>query len=564
MAKFGGKKNTKSWRRLSFSHKQTKASVLAERQSTAHRVTRIVLAISFTIMVSIVVGAGWPNTPKFQIVAGEFQWQQPLKHWVEVIGLVLLVHFGMFLLVRSYHREVLLGVRRFARYFFLVGAFLLCARLLLLAPDISPFLIPLPFLAMSLALIYSGHLANNTSFAVAILLGVMAQMRDGFMDGTSVVPFDVEVVASQFLGSAVAIQGVTRIRTRTRLVTIGFASGAVQMLSITIFQLWGEVSLGTLKWLQFGEGPLWGFVNGLGSGILLTSALPFTERIFDVTTDMRLIELADQNRPVLREFQLLAPGSFQHSLMVGQLAEEAAKSIGANDLLARVGALYHDVGKMMKPNYFVENMNDKQNIHDRLSPEMSRLIIISHVKDGIRIAQEERLPKPIVDMIPMHHGTSLVEYFYQKKRQQEVTQGHSESGEEAFLYPGPKPTFREAGILMLADTTEARSRVLSDPTPTRLRALVRDVIQKKMAEGQLDECELTMHDLSRIEDAFVRVLAAIHHGRIRYPGEEKQPEPQKEGKEVAPREGAEESSGVEGDHRKDDPGDAGKKHESSK
>jgi putative nucleotidyltransferase with HDIG domain len=377
---------------------------------------------------------------------------------------------------------------------------------------------------MSLALIYSAGLALNTSLAVAVLLGVMARLAAPVSSALG--PFEMTTVASQFFGSIVAILGVRHVRSRTKLVTVGFAAGCVQLLVIVVFQLWaGDFPMAS-GWMETFKGPGIGFANGLCSGILLTSALPFMERLFNFTTSTRLIELADYDRPLLKEFQLLAPGSFQHSLMVGQLAEEAAESIGANDLLARVGALYHDIGKMMKPNYFVENISGSENMHDRLSPEMSRLIIVSHVKDGIRIAREEKLPQPIIDMIPMHHGTSVVEYFYHKKRQQEAVEGRSESGREAFQYPGPKPTFREAGILMLADTTEAASRVLSDATPGRLRTLVRDIIYKKMTTGQLDECELTMHDLSRIEDAFVRVLASIHHGRIRYPDDDK-PRPEK-------------------------------------
>ena len=258
--------------------------------------------------------------------------------------------------------------------------------------------------------------------------------------------------------------------------------------------------------------------GGISAGVLITSALPFMERWFDVLTEIRLVELADTHRPLLNEFSLLAPGSFQHSLMVGQLAEEAANTIGADGLLCRVGALYHDIGKMNKPGYFVENMQGGDNVHDRLSPEMSRLVVIAHVKDGKSIAEEERLPKPIVDMIPMHHGTSVVEFFFHKKAQQ-VDEEEADRTREAFRYPGPKPTFREAGILMLADGVEASSRTLSDPTPARVRQHVRNIIQARTGDGQLDECDLTMSDLHGIEDAFVRVLSAIHHGRVKYPGD---------------------------------------------
>ena len=527
MSLFGDKKG-KTWQNLTFGRQQTKAGQLAREQVRSHRVTRVGTTLVFAVGVSVLIAfrPGFVPRETPQITLGPFG---DLQGCLWVLGAVLLAHTVMFLLVRAYHLEVVASVRRFSQFFVLVAMFLLVAKALHLWGDVTPFFIPLPVLAVPLALIYGGRLAIHASFMVSILLGIMVGVSPdtsnmGVWHEESLLC--VAVAASQFFGAVIAVLGSARIRNRTKIFTVGVVSGFGMFMAIVAFQLWlieDVVRLGKLPELwKFFIAPLGGALNGLVSGVVITSALPFLERIFEVTTDMRLVELADQNRPLLRTFSLVAPGSFQHSLMVGQLAEEAAQSIGANDLLARVGALYHDIGKMMKPNYFVENMDEGDNVHDRLSPEMSRLIIVSHVKDGIRIAQEEGLPKPIIDMIPMHHGTSVVEYFYRKKRQQEEEDGRSESGQEAFQYPGPRPTFREAGILMLADTTEAISRVQSDPTPARLRALVREVIQKKMATNQLDECELTMHDLSRIEDAFVRVLAAIHHGRVRYPTDEEQ------------------------------------------
>lgn len=499
-------KGRRSWQRLSFKRQQTKSGSLADERSRARRIVRLLLVVLFTLVTTAVIGVG-----------------QESMHsgfaWLGLGAFVFTVNFVMFLLVRAYHPEL---PRSLPTFLVLISLFLLSSRILLEA-ELSPFLVPVPLLAIVMGITFAGPLAVQTSVAVSVMLAGMVSLG-GYEEAGRTVNFlqlTEAVVLCQVIGSVVAILGSRRLRSRTRLVIVGFASGIAMMLAAAVFELCARPFPATATdWAFLLDAPLFAMANGVVAGMIITSALPFLERWLDLTTDMRLLELADQNSPLLRELSLLAPGSFQHSLMVGQLAEEAAQSIGANDLLARVGALYHDIGKMLKPNYFVENTQGDENIHDRLSPEMSRLIIISHVKDGIRIAEEERLPNPIIDMIPMHHGTSVVEYFYHKKRKQEVEQDLGETGNEAFQYPGPKPTFKEAGILMLADTTEAISRSLKDPTATRLRAVVNDVIRKKMGDGQLDDCELTMRDLHLIEDAFVRVLVSIHHGRIKYPSQE--------------------------------------------
>lgn len=520
MGPFGDKRKKKSWQRLSFEKRSTRADILAREQALSHRVGRILFGLVFALATTGLIGFG-------RIAPQNF------SGWAALFGLVLLIHFSMLLVVRAYHSQLLRTVKNYTRFFFLVVVVLVVGHLMM-RPEFAgeerfielQYLVPVPLIAITMALIYSSPLAISASAAMSAFLAVMftyMKQNSGLLESGEAIQVyagSLTLGVTLFLGCVVAVLGVSRIRNRTRLVVIGFASGAMQFCAVAFFEFWllGTPTLDNV-WQRLGN-PVGGFLNGFGCGILVTSALPYIERVFDVTTDIRLIELADMNHPLLREFSLLAPGSWVHSQMVGQLAEEAAQSIGANDLLARVGAYYHDIGKMLKPGHFVENVRDGENRHDGLEPGMSRLIIIAHVKDGIRIAQEEGLPRPIVDMIPMHHGTSVVEYFYHKKRRQDEQAGLAETGEEAFQYPGPKPTFREAGILMLADSTEAISRVLSDPTPTRLRQVVRDVIHKKMVTGQLDECELTMRDLKGIEDAFVRVLAAIHHGRIKYPSDD--------------------------------------------
>ena len=253
-------------------------------------------------------------------------------------------------------------------------------------------------------------------------------------------------------------------------------------------------------------------LGGLSNVIVVAGAMPLLESVFKLTTDMRLLELADQNHPLLRKMVVSAPGTYHHSLLVGNLAEEASDAVGANPLLTRVGAYFHDVGKMMKPEYFIENQGEK-NRHDRLRANMSALILVSHVKEGVELARSHKLPREIIDLIQQHHGTSLIRFFYEKAKEQ----NGADVREEAFRYPGPKPQTREAGILMLADMVEASARSLSDHSLGRLNGLVDRTVQSAFVEGQLDNCSLTLRDLSSIQDAFMRVLVGIHHHRIHYP-----------------------------------------------
>ncbi len=265
---------------------------------------------------------------------------------------------------------------------------------------------------------------------------------------------------------------------------------------------------------------LMGIAGGGVVAILVSAFLPFLESLFKVTSDIKLLELADLNHPILRQLVVQAPGTYHHSVIVGNLAEEAAERTGANSLLARVSAYYHDIGKIRKPEYFIENQSGPENKHDRLAPRMSSLILISHVKDGIELARKYHLPEKIIDFIPQHHGTSLIPYFYNKAKEREVP-GHETVEEEDFRYPGPKPQIRETAIVLLADMVEAASRTLTDPHPARIRSMVKGTINRVFAEGQLEECDLTLRDLNLIAEAFVRILTGIFHHRVEYPGQRK-------------------------------------------
>jgi putative nucleotidyltransferase with HDIG domain len=244
--------------------------------------------------------------------------------------------------------------------------------------------------------------------------------------------------------------------------------------------------------------------------------LPVVEPLVGVCSDLTLLELSDLNHPLLQRMALESQGTYHHSQVVGQLAEHAARAIDANALLVRVGALFHDIGKMQKPEYYVENQRPDYNKHDELSPSMSALVIAAHVKEGIELARKWRLPQQVIDFIPEHHGTMVMEYFYHKALEAD---GNETVKVDDFRYPGPKPRSRETAVLMLADATEAATRSLAKPTPGRIREVTKQVIDKRMLSGEMDESGLTLSDLARIREAFIPLLVGIHHARIQYPGQ---------------------------------------------
>jgi putative nucleotidyltransferase with HDIG domain len=244
--------------------------------------------------------------------------------------------------------------------------------------------------------------------------------------------------------------------------------------------------------------------------------LPVVEPMVGVCSDLTLLELSDLNHPLLQRMALEAQGTYHHSQVVGQLAEHAARTIDANSLLTRVGALFHDIGKMQKPEYYVENQSPEANKHDELSPSMSALVIAAHVKEGIELARKWRLPQAVIDFIPEHHGTMVMEYFYHKALNSEES---SPVKVDDFRYPGPKPHRRETAILMLADAVEAATRSLAKPTPSRIREITKQIIDKRMLSGELDNSGLTLSDLARIRESFIPLLTGIHHARIVYPGQ---------------------------------------------
>ncbi len=329
--------------------------------------------------------------------------------------------------------------------------------------------------------------------------------------------FTTFVLLSSFAGM-IAIAHVDR---RTLIMRAGLITGAVNMLAVVGIRLMGMVSVTEampavgLMWSA-----LFGFLGGIGAAVFVMIATPIVESLMNYTTDIKLLELANLNHPLLRELIVSAPGTYHHSHVVGILGEAAAEAIAANALVVRVGAYYHDIGKMKKPPYFIENARNGDNRHEKLTPHMSALIVQAHVKDGIEMAQASRLPKVIIDMIPQHHGTRMISFFYEKAKAQEDPDRQKIDPKD-FRYPGPKPQTREAAILMLADVAEAQVRSLKEKNPARIEQTVRKIIDDVFREAQLDECDLTLKDLDDIHKAFVRILLGMYHQRIEYPDKDK-------------------------------------------
>jgi putative nucleotidyltransferase with HDIG domain len=325
------------------------------------------------------------------------------------------------------------------------------------------------------------------------------------------------------LGVGVAVWQLEEIRDRQTVIKMGAFTGAVLAIGTVAAALLAR-PLVPEQLQQTISDAVWAGVGGLAVGAIALSLLSFSwlERAFDIATGMTLIELRDPKQTLLRQLQRQAPGTYNHSLNVASIAEAAADAIGADALLTYVGGLYHDIGKMNKPEYFVENQSGGPNKHEKLSPAMSLLVIVGHVKDGLEMAREFDLPRPVQHFIEAHHGTTLVEYFFHRaKEQAEADEMIENPAEIEYRYPGPKPRTREVAILMLADAVESATRSMADPTPARIDQLVRDLANKRLLDGQFDECDLTLKDLHIITDSISKTVASIYHGRIAYPKSEK-------------------------------------------
>jgi hypothetical protein len=441
----------------------------------------------------------WGESFTLETVAGTFL----------IVSLLLIILYRDFMrykpaVFKEYSMMLLVGIL-LAGNFIIGGIFLFILNgftlnLSEISPEIAFYAIPLATGSMLTALLIDIH--------TAIIFSVITSLLAGMWLGN---PF---FSIYQFAACLTGAFGVIRCKKRSAIWRAGFIVSLVSAFtSITIVLLQGQIlTVEAPAALGFA------FLNGFIVATFVSAFLPLFEHFFNLTTDISLLELLDLNQPLMRNLLVEAPGTYHHSIIVGNLVEAAAEAVGVNPLLARVSAYYHDIGKIKKPEYFIENQTMGRSMHDKLAPRMSSLILMSHVKEGVELAKQHKLPEVIIDIIQQHHGTSVITYFYEKAKEQQHGDISTTVKEDDFRYPGPKPQTRVAALVLMADAVEAASRALTDPNPSRISAVVDRVINHFFLDGQLDDCELTLKDLMEIKSNFVYLLTSIFHRRINYPG----------------------------------------------
>ena len=421
--------------------------------------------------------------------------------------------FVIFSLLASYllHRDpkLLNGIKHFSILVGLTVTTFMLAWIVAANEDWRAEIIPLIIFAMTVAIAYSTELAIFLSSLVALAFTIL--------HGYGMAEF---VILSAATCTSAMLCG--NIRSRTKLVNVGL------LTSVIIFPI--VIGIHNLLGQPFGNDllldGLWYAGSAGMAGLFMTALLPIIEQWFDIQTDISLLELSDANHPLLKQLVQQAPGTYNHSINVASISESAAKAIGANGLLCRVGAYFHDIGKVRKPEYFIENQSGGENKHDDLEPTMSTIVIVAHVKDGAEMGRLHKLPKRIIDMIEQHHGTTVVEYFF--NRATKLMEGDEDATpveKDDFRYPGPKPQTPEAAIMMLADSVESASRALREPAPARIENLVGKIIKNKLNDGQLDECSITLQQLHMVEESIIKSLNAMYHGRVSYPEQQTEKTP---------------------------------------
>tara|TARA_R110002111_G_scaffold100976_6_gene156556 strand:+ start:123493 stop:125814 length:2322 start_codon:yes stop_codon:yes gene_type:complete len=450
------------------------------------------------------------------LLRAEYEAKEKVVPFYERIIRVIIIFFMLIVLavLNGYHllhnkKAVAKTVSRLSIYLSVIVLTVFLGRLLSHDPWRAEVL-PLIVTVMVFAIVYDQMMAILTALSLSLILC----LSTGGSLGNFVVLMSV---------SAVAVISLASVSSRSTLIKLGFVTG------LTYFLVYWGINLINNQELSnglFDQQVLWESLQGAGwclaAGYLVAGSLPFIESLFGVVTDISLLEMSDVSHALLQELVRRAPGTYNHSISMATIGEAAADKIGANGLLVRVAAYYHDIGKMLKPQYFIENMVvGSESLHDNLAPAMSTLIIIGHVKDGVDLARQHNLPQPLIDFIEQHHGTTLVEYFFREaEKQADLSPDHKTDAEESsFRYPGPKPQTREAGVMMLADAVESASRTLSDPTPKRIKSLVHSLVMKRLLDGQFNECSLTLSEINIVEESLVKSLIGIYHGRIKYPEE---------------------------------------------
>lgn len=415
-----------------------------------------------------------------------------------IFGVVLFTigtFWAFFVYIYKYQKNVYESIRLISLLGLIITALVFLAKLII--PFLSEYLIPVAAVGMLVAILFNYRLAIATVLISTILTGLIEYSHPGYI-----------MVA--LLSGLIGVFTVSRVSQRSDLTRSGIWLGL--SLSFLCFSMSLIEGLSPLMVLRNSG---WGFLSGISSAVIAIGVLPFLESFFNATTSFRLLELSSSNQPILKDLMISAPGTYNHSLIVANLVETAAGAINANSLLARVGAYYHDIGKIKRPFFFIENQKDF-NEHDKINPNLSCLIITAHVKEGIEIARENKLPQEIIDIIQEHHGTTLVSYFYHRAKEKIVKQRITE---DEFRYSGVKPRTKEAALVMLADSVEAAARTVVKPSLNKLEQLTKKIVRGRLEDGQLDESELTLADLDKIIKSFVQVLFSVYHQRIEYPKE---------------------------------------------
>jgi len=465
----------------------------------------ILMMLVFVILASFILSSG--GLPAAAIESG---YRQQIRPMLVDAALLLIMSIPLGLYIAAFKPRI---VKNHLRGGVLLGVLLLMFAMIRLGVlnHFSPYLLVVPVMitGIMISIAYTQRFSLGiSSFLVLIGILALSDRPISFQEGLG-------VLLATGSGTVIAVLSLREIRTRSKLIEVSALAAIVVFIMIVILGLWQD-SL----WGEIIVNGAWGAGGSLAVGFLMQGLLPVVEKVFRTATSMTLLDYGEATKPLLKRLAVEAPGTFNHSWQIGMLAEAAAEAIGVNGLLCRVGSYYHDVGKINKPRYFVENQVESVNLHKELSPTMSRMIIVGHVKDGLELIREYKIPKVLHQFVSTHHGTTLVEYFYHEAAKKESETDLS-AMELEFRYPGPKPASKEAAIVMLADAVEGATRAMQEPTPNRIETVVHNMAMKRLLDGQFDECDLTMQELHVIEGSLVKSLCGMYHARIVYPQQEK-------------------------------------------
>ena len=506
-------------KKISARRQHVRDNISAERFAHLSKLVNSTLPIAVLTLVTFIIGTVALLGIDTSMGVGLFRWKPPMDIFA-LATIVILVCVGAALYIHHYQHRIMVKP---ARGIALAGLFLVLLALTRVGSLYPEWVYLATGSAVTSAIILT--IAYNQRFAISMTLFycILACFAVGAVPR-------VELFLTMMAGVIACCFSLREIRTRMKLIEVTIVAAVAVFMTSTALGIIQKEMFGTISARSGSAAAV-----TVAVGLVIQGFLPLIEKVFGIATSMTLMDYSDANQPLLKKLAMEAPGTFSHSLLIGSIAESAAETIGANGLLCRVGSYYHDIGKINKPPYFVENQMGSASRHDQLSPAMSQLVIVGHVKDGIEIAREFGLPSVLRQFIETHHGTTLIEYFYNEAKKQQDDKQAAPS-ESEFRYPGPKPRTKEAAIVMLADTVESAARSLTELTPGRIEAVVHNMAMKRLQDGQFDECDLTLRELSQIEASISKSLAAHHHGRIAYPtspdgpAETPTPQPQQAGK----------------------------------